>query len=132
MIKIKLEKLKNGNIIFRMDINDELKENIIIRRCLIECKIKKSVKQYPYVVPMKYLLPIINNFSTNQIKIDKRSLFQFLEFSDEYDENYYYTYKANAPYMKKWREVGCPKIYKITINGECLEVNKEVAFERLL
>lgn len=132
MIKIKLEKLKNDNINFRMDVSEEFKENVIIKRCLLEAKIKKGVKQYPYVVPMKYLLPVINNFSNEDLKFDNRSLLEFLEFSDEYDENYYYIYKVNATYMKRWREEGCPPIYKIIIDSELKEFTKEIVFERLI
>lgn len=132
MIKIKLDKFKNNNMNFRMDVSEEFKENVIIKRCLLEARVNNSVKQYKYLVPMKYLLPVINNFSSEQLKFDKRSLLEFLEFSDEYDENYYYIYKANATYMKKWREEGCPPIYKVIIDVDSKEFKKEVVFERLI
>ena len=32
--------------------------------------------------------------------------------------------------MKKWREEGCPDIYKITIDPETLKVKKEIAFKK--
>ena len=34
--------------------------------------------------------------------------------------------------MKKWREEGCPPIFKITINPKDLSVEKKVIFERLI
>lgn len=66
----------------------------------------------------------------NQLIIDKNSILSYLEFSDYYDENYYTEVIADAKYMKKWREEGCPDIYKITIDPETLKVNKEIAFKK--
>ncbi|SHI35335.1 hypothetical protein SAMN02745163_00072 [Clostridium cavendishii DSM 21758] len=132
MIRIRLDNFKNQGMIFKMFVDEETKENRIIKRCLLEAKVLKNAKQYPYNVPMKYLIPIMKNFSSDEIKVDKRSLLEFLEFSDEYDENFYYIHKANANYMKKWREVGCPKIYKVIIDSLTYKISKEVVFERLI
>jgi hypothetical protein len=33
--------------------------------------------------------------------------------------------------MKKWREEGCPNIFKIEINKETLEVKKEIVFKKI-
>ncbi|NGT26718.1 hypothetical protein G6Z19_08355, partial [Clostridium perfringens] len=63
---------------------------------------------------------------------DLDSRLEVLEFSDEYEEVYYYNYKATPAYMKKWREEGCPPIFKITINPKDLSVEKKVIFERLI
>lgn len=132
MIGIKIEKNRTGNLILRAHIKDEFKENPIVRRCLLDSKKLKGKSMYPYVIPLKYLTIIVNNLDKNLLKIHKNSINSFLEFSDEYDECYYYEVEANAKYMKKWREVGCPKIYRINIDIEnkCLE--KEIAFQRMM
>lgn len=132
MINIKLELNKRGEISFKAKVSDELKENIIIKRVLFESKIVKSNKKYPYVIPMRFFIPIVNNVHKSNIKFDKDSVNEFLEFSDFYEERSYYIGKANANYMKKWREEDCPKIFKIIIDKENLEVDKFVAFERLI
>lgn len=130
MIYIFLENDKRGNIVFKAKIDDYIKENKMIKRILMESKFLK--KESLYNIPMKFLLPLLNNFPKEQLKIDSKSLNTFLEFSDEYDENFYYIYKANSKYMNKWIENGCPKIYKTTINKENLDISKSVAFERNL
>ena len=130
MIYIFLENDKRGNIIFKAKIDDYIKENKMIKRILMESKFLK--KESLYNIPMKFLLPLLNNFPKEHLQIDYESLNNFLEFSDEYDENFYYIYKANSRYMNKWIENGCPKIYKITIDKENLDISKSVAFERNL
>lgn len=132
MFKVKLESDLKGNLKFRAKVDEELKENMIIKRAIFESKIVKSNKKYDYIIPMKFFVPIIKNLDKNLIEIDKDCLESFLEFSDEYEEVFYYTATANANYMKKWREESCPKIYKIKINKSIIEIQKEVAFERLL
>lgn len=132
MIGIKIEKNRTGNLILRAHIKEEFKENSIVKRCLLDSKKLKGKSMYPYVIPLKYLAIIVNNLDKNLLKIHKNSVISFLEFSDEYDECYYYEVEANAKYMKKWREVGCPKIYRINIDidNKCLE--KEIAFQRMM
>lgn len=130
MIYIFLQNNKRGNIVFKAKIDERLKENKIIKRILMESKFLK--KENIYNIPMKFLLPLLNNFPKEYLKIDENSLDSFLEFSDEYDENFYYIYKPNSKYMNKWIENGCPKIYKTVINKETLSLSKSVAFERIL
>lgn len=130
MIYIFLENDKRGNIVFKAKIDDYIKENKIIKRILMESKFLK--KESLYNIPVKFLLPLLNNFPKEHLQIDSKSLNTFLEFSDEYDENFYYIYRANSKYMNKWIENGCPKIYRTTINKENLEISKSVAFERNL
>ncbi len=130
MIYIFLENDKKGNIIFKAKIDEELKENKIIKRILMESKFLK--KESLYNIPVKFLLPLLNNFPKEYLNISESSLNTFLEFSDEYDENFYYIHKANSKYMNKWIENGCPKIYKTIIDKESLSISKSVAFERIL
>lgn len=131
MFKFKIESDNLGNLKFRADISDDLKNNIIVKRVLFESRIVKSNKEYPYLMPIKYFMPMIKNLSGDIIEIDKDSTISFLEFSDEYEENYYYAGKASAKYMKKWREQGCPKIFKITIKSDFI-IEKETVFERIM
>lgn len=133
MITIKIDKDKRGNINLRLSIknSDDMEENFI-KRFLIEGKKNTGSKQYPITIPLKYLSVLINNMTKEKIKIDKRSISTFLEFSDQYDEVYYFSTEANSSYLKKWREVDCPKIYKVSIDIENVTINKKVAFERMM
>lgn len=130
MIKVKLKKNKSGKIIFELKIDDKDKENILFKRALMEAKILKEKSRYDYEVPLRFLIPICNNVSKENFKLDKKSLLSYLEFSDYYDQNYYTDTEATAKYMRKWREEGCPDIYRITIDEESYEIKKEVAFKR--
>lgn len=130
MIKIKLEKNKKGKINFKLKISDEDKNNIIFKRALMESKIIKGNSRYNYEVPLRFFIPICKNINKGELKIDKNSVLSYLEFSDYYDENYYTEIEATPKYMKKWREEGCPNIYKITIDENTYEINKEVAFKK--
>lgn len=130
MINIKLDEDKRGKVIFRANIDEALKENRILKRALFESKVVKN--EFKYNIPMKYFWPIINNLDKSLISINKDSKLEVLEFSDEYEEIYYYNYKATPTYMKKWREEGCPPIFKITINLEDITVEKNIVFERLI
>ena len=130
MIKIKLEKNKSGKIIFKLKINDKDKENVLFKRALMESKMLKEKARYDYEVPLRFFIPICNNVDKENLKLDKKSILSYLEFSDYYDQNYYTDIEATAKYMKKWREEGCPDIYRITIDEETYEIKKEVAFKR--
>lgn len=130
MLKFKIESDNFAALKFRASISDDLKDNLIIKRVLFESKIIKSNKQYPYLIPIKYFLPIIKNLSSDFIEMGEESLTSFLEFSDEYEEQFYYAAKASARYMKFWREEGCPKIYKIIISND-FHIQKEIAFEKI-
>ena len=75
-------------------------------------------------------------FKTNEnkkenLKIDRYSKNTFYEFSDRYDEKYYYSFEINAKYMKKWRQEECPDIFKVEIDSETLELKKEVIFKKI-
>lgn len=130
MIKIKLEKNKKSEPVFKLKVNEKNVEKYkFIRRALIEGKELKG--SYNYEIPVRYFEPIFKNINSDEISLDKRSIIQYLEFSDEYEENYYYRTEADARYMKKWREEGCPNIYKVTIDYENCSINKEVAFKKL-
>ena len=132
MMKFKIESSGTGELKFRAFISEEMKENRIIKRALFESKIVKSNKEYPYLIPIKYFVPIIRNMNSEELKVDDNCIDSFLEFSDEYEEKFFYASKATARYMKKWREEGCPKIYKIKIDKINCKVEKEFAFARLI
>ena len=132
MLKFKIESDKLGTLKFRADISEDLKENLIVKRLLFESKIVKSNKKYPYIIPIKYLLPVIQNVPSELLIMDEESIDNFLEFSDEYDEIFYYATKATSGYMKKWREESCPRIFKVVIEKGVMKVSKEIAFERLI
>lgn len=128
MIRAKLEKNKSGKIIFKLKIDDRDKDHILLKRALMESKLIKG--RYQYEVPLRFFVPICKNISKENLKLDKRSILSYLEFSDYYDQNYYTDIEATAKYMKKWREEGCPDIYRITIDNENYEVKKEVVFKK--
>jgi hypothetical protein len=130
MIKIKLEKSKNGKIIFKLKVDEKDKDNVLFKRALMEAKVLKQKSRYDYEVPLRFFIPICNNVDKENLKLDKKSLLSYLEFSDDYDQNYYTDIEATAKYMRKWREEGCPDIYRITIDEESYEIKKEVAFKR--
>lgn len=130
MLRIKLEMNKKGEPIFKLEINkeDEVKYSFL-RRALMEGKQIKGT--YNYQIPIRFFQPIFNNISVENIILDNESLLSYLEFSDDFAENIYYTIEANPRYMKKWREEGCPNIYKIQIDKETLLLSKSVAFKRI-
>ena len=130
MINVKLEKNKSGKIIFKLKIDDKYKENVLFKRALMESKILKGKSKYDYEVPLRFFIPICNNIDKENLVLDKKSILSYLEFSDCYDENYYTEIEATAKYMKKWREEGCPDIYRITIDQDNYVIKKEVAFKR--
>lgn len=130
MIRIKLESNKHGVLKFKMGISDnDLEKNPILRRPLMDSKKIKGI--YNHEVPLRYFVPIFNNLPKEIIKIDKKSILSYLEFSDDFDEKYYYTIVANAKYMKLWRTENCPDIYKISLNIEDLTLQKEVVFQKV-
>lgn len=130
MIKIKIDKNKANEPIFKLGFKglDE-KENKFLKRALMDGKEIKGI--YKYEIPLKYFLPIIKNLNKNNIKLDRYSKLTYLEFSDDFDENYYYILEANAKFMRKWREEGCPNIFKVEIDRETLEVKKEIIFKKI-
>lgn len=130
MIKIKLEVNKNRKIIFKVKVDEKDKVNVFFRRAIMEGKPLKKGSRYNYEIPLRFFIPICSNLNKNELIIDKKSILSYLEFSDYYDENYYTEVMVDARYMKKWREEGCPDIYKITINPETLQIKKEIAFKK--
>lgn len=130
MIKVKLEKNKKQKIIFKVKVDEKASRNIFFKRAIMEGKQLKKGARYNYEIPLRFFIPICSNIDKNELVIDKNSILSYLEFSDYYDENYYTEVNATPSYMKKWREEGCPDIYKITINAETLEVKKEIAFKK--
>lgn len=130
MIKVKLEKSKKGNIIFKLKIKENEINNILFRRAIMESKIIKGRARYNYEVPLRFFIPIFKNIDKDKLELDKKSLLSYLEFSDCYDENYYTDVEASANYMKKWRSEGCPDIYRIQIDENTYEITKEIVFKK--
>ena len=130
MIKIKLEMNKSHKIIFKVKLDEKDRGNLFFRRAIMEGKQLKKGSRYNYEIPLRFFIPIFSNIDKNELMVDKKSILSYLEFSDCYDENYYTEVIANARYMKKWREEGCPDIYKITIDPETFNISKEVVFRK--
>lgn len=130
MTKVKLEKSKSGKIVFKLKIDNKDKGSILFKRALMEAKVIKGKSRYEYEIPLRFFVPICKNVGKENFALDKRSILSYLEFSDFYDENYYTDIEATPKYMKKWREEGCPDIYRITIDKDSYEIKKEVVFKR--
>ena len=130
MIKIKLELSKSKKIIFKVKIDEKEKNSVLFRRAIIEGKPIKKNRLYNYEIPLRYFVPICSNLKKEELILDKRSILSYLEFSDYYDANYYTEVSATPSYMRKWREEGCPDIYKITIDKDTYEVKKEITFRK--
>ena len=130
MIKIKIDKNKRGEPIFKLGYKElEEKEVRFLKRAIMEGKEIKGM--FKYEIPLRFFTPIFNNFDKENIKIDRYSKFEYLEFSDFYDERYFYSFEITPKYMKKWREEGCPNIFKIQIDVETKEVKKEIIFKKI-
>ena len=130
MIKIKLEKNKREEPILKLGVTEKELENFrILKRPLMDSKKIKGT--YNYEVPLRYFIPIFNNLPKDKVKVDKKSILSYLEFSDDFDEKYYYTLVANAKYMKLWRSENCPDIYKVSLNIDDLTIEKEVVFKKV-
>ena len=128
MIKKKIEEKRNLTFIFKVAItNDDISNDRILKRLLMEGK--KIRGEYTYEIPLRFLLPILNNYNKDNIEIDNDSIVEFFQFSDIYDEKYYYTTKVNDKYMQLWISEQCPHIYKVSINRESKEVNYRIAFK---
>lgn len=130
MIKIKLEKNKRDDFLVKLKIEDDVIDKYkILKRVILESK--KIKGEYNYRVPERFLSIILKSIPKEDIDLDEKSIFSYLEFSDNYDDKYYYALEASARYMKKWREEGCPVIYKVNIEKETASLTKEIAFKRL-
>lgn len=130
MIKIKLEKNKRGEPIFKLGIKtEEIDSYKFLKRCLMDGK--RLEGKYNYEIPLRYFIPLFNNIPKENLILDKKSILSYLEFSDDFDEKYYYTLIANAKYMKMWRIENCPNIYKVTIDINDLTLEKSIAFQKI-
>lgn len=130
MIRIKIQKGKNNNPIFKINIKDkDINKFIFLRRALLEGKVIKG--NFNYEIPLRYLVPIVNNIDKNYLSIDRYSQLEFLEFYDEFEEKYYASFTATPKFMKLWREERCPNIFKIKIDPETLLISKEIAFKKI-
>ena len=130
MIRIKIQKGKNNNLIFKINIKDkDLNKFIFLRRALLEGKVIKG--NFNYEIPLRYLVPIVNNIDKEYLSIDRYSQLEFLEFYDEFEEKYYASFTATPKFMKLWRAERCPNIFKIKIDPETLSLSKEIAFKKV-
>jgi hypothetical protein len=130
MIRIKIQKGKNNNPIFKINIKDkDINKFIFLRRALLEGRVING--NFNYEIPLRYLVPIVNNIDKNYISIDRYSQLEFLEFYDEFEEKYYASFTATPKFMKLWRQERCPNIFKIKIDPETLSISKEVAFKKV-
>ena len=130
MIKIKIDKNKRGEPIFKLGYKElEEKEVRFLKRAIMEGN--EITGMFKYEIPLRFFTPIFNNFNKENIKIDRYSKVEYLEFSDFYDERYFYSFEITPKYMKKWREEGCPNIFKIQIDVETKEVKKEIIFKKI-
>ncbi|MBM6861363.1 hypothetical protein H9X78_12965 [Clostridium saudiense] len=130
MIKVKIDKNKRGEPIFKLGYKElDEKEIRFLKRALMEGKEIKGM--FKYEIPLRFFIPIFNNFDKDNIKIDRYSKVEYLEFSDFYDERYFYSFEVTPKYMKKWREEGCPNIFKIQIDTEAKEIKKEIIFKKI-
>ena len=128
MIIIKLEKNKRNQIIFKVKFTEDEENKVFLKRAIMESK--KIKGNFDYQIPLRFFIPIVKNLNKEEIVLDKESLLCYLEFSDMYDQNYYNETQATPSYMKKWREEGCPEIYKVKINNENYNIEKEVIFKK--
>jgi len=129
MIKFKLQKDKTKEIVFKINIKEKhLHKYPFLKRAIIEGK--KIKGGYNYEIPLRFLIPIINNINIEDLKLDSKSINEFLEFYDEFEEKHYYSIRATAKFMRIWREENCPNIFKVKINMETLEIEKEVVFKK--
>ena len=130
MIKIKIQKNKNHDPIFKIKIKDEeIEKYIFLKRALIEGKNIKG--NFNYEIPLRFLFPILNNLNKEEISIDKHSELEFLEFYDDFEEKYYASFLATPKFMRLWRKENCPNIFKIKIDKQTLNITKEIAFKRI-
>lgn len=130
MIRLKIDKNRSKEPILKLSYKKLTdREQIFLKRVIMEGREIKG--NFKYEIPLRYLVPIMNNLDKNEIKVDRYSNNCFYEFSDRYDEKYYYTFEITAKYMKKWREEDCPDIFKIEINENTNEVSKEVIFKKI-
>ena len=84
MIKIKVEEGKNNVPLFKLSLKEEdLEKYKFLKRPLIEGRKIKGC--YEYLIPIRYLFPIVNNIKNEDKIIDKDTI-DFLEFWDDFEE----------------------------------------------
>ena len=89
MARIKIEKNKKNEPIFKLKLKDcEIEKYRLLKRALMESK--KIKGHYNYMVPIRYFEVVFKNIKKEDMQIDKRSLNSYLEYSDDYDDVYYY------------------------------------------
>ena len=130
MIRVKIDKNKKGEPIFKLSYKDlDDKELRFLKRAIIEGK--EISGMFKYEIPLRFFVPILKNMDKESIKIDRHSKYEYLEFSDSYDEKYFYSFEVTPKYMKKWREEECPNIFKIQIDKDTMEIKKEIIFKKI-
>ncbi|WP_392486287.1 hypothetical protein ACER0A_008780 [Haloimpatiens sp. FM7315] len=130
MIRLKLELKKSGSISLKMYLSKKDMNIFLVRRVLMESVKVKNTKFLVYLVPMKYFLPLYNNLEKEIVKMHENSILTLFEYSDEYDGEFFYSSKITPTFMKKWRSVGCPKLYKISLDKKENKFNKMIIFEK--
>lgn len=126
MVRIKLQLDKKNNVKFKLKISNEDAQNVFLKRALLEGRELKSDRFFNYEIPIRFLKPVITVLSKENIVLDKRSIVSFIQFSDIYDERYYYDSSINPKFLKLWRENNCPDIYKIEINKDTLDIESKI------
>lgn len=130
MIKVKIEKNKRCEPVFKISLMEEdIDKYRILKRIIFESRKLKG--EYNYKISMRFLEIFLRTIPKDEIDLHKDSIDFYLEYSDLYDDKYYYRTEANASYMKNWREEGCPVIYKININKTEKSLDKEIAFKKI-
>ena len=72
MIKIKIQKTRNHEPIFKVNIKEEdVNKYIFLKRALIEGK--KIKGNFNYEIPLRFLFPILNNLNKEEVFIDRYS-----------------------------------------------------------
>ncbi len=99
MIKIKLEKNKRDNFLVKLKLEDEdINKYRVLKRVSLESKRLKG--EYNYIVPERFLSIILKSIPRELIDLDEKSIFNYLEFSDDYDEKYYYAFNYSIYWIK--------------------------------
>ncbi|GAA0754296.1 MULTISPECIES: hypothetical protein [Clostridium] len=130
MIKIKIQKVKEEQLIFKISLKEnDIERYPLLKRPIIEGKQIKG--RFNYEVPLRYFVPIINNINKEDFIIDKNSKLEFLEFFDNFEERHYASLSATPKFMKTWRNEDCPNIFKIKINPENKNLSKQLAFKKI-
>ena len=101
MIKIKIQKGKNEEPIFKINLkDDDIVKFPFLKRAILEGK--KITGRYNYEVPLRYFVPIVKNIKKDNLAIDKLSKLEFLEFFDDFEEKYYASLTATPKFMRLW------------------------------